>query len=317
LRILITGGSGFIGTRLISLLYNIENIEIVNFDKVISIAYPEITTIGDVRVYSELNSVCQNVDVIFNLAAEHADDVTPLNLYKDVNVGGARNVVKAAIHNGIKHIIFTSSVAVYSLNSDNPDESFDTRPFNEYGRTKLEAEKIFYDWYSSNMGLTLSIIRPAVVFGEGNRGNVYNLINQIVKRRFIMIGDGKNCKSMGYVGNVADFLKFQLEKKPGYYLYNYADKNDLSCSDIVNIVHKEIGISSINLKLPYFVGFFGGLFFDIVSKITGKKFSISSIRIKKFCANTTVNSTMASSSGFNPRYTLEEGMKRMIKHEFK
>ncbi len=317
MKVLITGGSGFIGTSLIELLTNIDDINVVNFDKKQSDYYPELTTIGDVRDLDALNKACANVDVIYNLAAEHADNVTPLSLYHDVNVGGAANVTKAAKSNNVKKIVFTSSVAIYGLNRGTPDESLDPQPFNEYGRTKLDAEKIFDAWHAETPHSTLVTIRPAVVFGERNRGNVYNLINQIVSGRFLMIGDGKNCKSMGYVGNVAEFLKQQLEKDTGYYVYNYADKPDLSSSEIIDIVRDEMNISASNIKVPYCIGLLGGYAFDVLSKISGKKFPVSAVRIQKFCADTTINSSAAMSSGFKPPYSLEEGLKRMIKHEFK
>ncbi len=296
---------------------NSSGLQIVNYDKNTSDKYTDLTIVGDVRDIDALTKACEDVDVICHLAAEHADNVTPLSLYHDVNVIGALNVVEAAKVNNVKNIVFTSSVAIYGLNRGTPDEKLEPRPFNEYGRTKLEAEKIFNAWHADNSTSTLITIRPAVVFGENNRGNVYNLINQIVSGRFLMIGDGKNCKSMGYVGNVAEFIKVQLEKEPGYYVYNYADKDDLSSSEIASIVREEMNIPANNMKVPYSIGLIGGYAFDVLSKITGKKFPVSSVRIQKFCADTTIDSTAAMSSGFTPPYSLEEGLKRMVKHEFK
>lgn len=316
MKVLVTGGSGFIGTRLVELLIK-DGQEVLIFDKNESVKYPELTTVGDVRDFDLLNSACEGVDVIYNLAAEHADNVTPLSLYHDVNFGGAENVVKAAEINNINKIIFTSSVAIYGLNRGTPDENTAPQPFNEYGHTKLAAEKVFNEWHSKYSDSTLVTVRPAVVFGENNRGNVYNLINQIVSGHFIMIGDGTNCKSMGYVGNVAEFLKQQLDKEAGYHVYNYADKEDLSSLSIVSIVRKEMNILASNIKVPYSIGLMGGYAFDVLSKLTGKKFPVSSVRIQKFCADTTIDSSAAMSSGFVPPYTLEDGLKRMIKHEFK
>jgi len=68
---------------------------------------------------------------------------------------------------------------------------------------------------------------------------------------------------------------------------------------------------------PYWLGLAGGYAFDILAKITGKKFPVSSIRIKKFTAETTVNTDRLLQSGFKASYTLEEGLRNMIKHEFK
>ena len=69
-------------------------------------------------------------------------------------------------------------------------------------------------------------------------------------------------------------------------------------------------------SIPYGFGVLGGYIFDVISKVTGKKFPVSSIRIKKFTADTTVNTDKLISTGFKPPYSLEDGLRNMIKHEF-
>ena len=167
--IALIGGSGFIGSRLATDLQK-HSIDFIIIDKVISPLYPQQTRIGDVRNLEDLRTLLKDVDVIVNLAAEHRDDVTPVNLYTIVNIGGAQNICRVATELGIHRIIFTSSVAVYGESSPNSDESEPCYPFNEYGRTKLEAEKVFNEWSAQSGENRLAIVRPTVVFGEGNRG---------------------------------------------------------------------------------------------------------------------------------------------------
>lgn len=317
MKILITGGSGFIGTRLIDELKK-ENNEIVIYDKIQSTKYPELCIIKDIRDAEALSKACEGVDVIYNLAAEHADNVTPLSLYTDVNVGGAINVVQAAKKNNVQKIIFTSSVAIYGLNRGTPDESMEAKPFNEYGKSKYEAEKIFLSWQKEEENNYLQIIRPAVIFGEKNRGNVYNLINQISTRKFAMIGNGDNKKSMGYVGNIAKFLSTLKESNKKLDIFNFAGKGDLSTKEIVNIVKSELDIDKSFPKIPYLIAILAGFTFDILSKITGKKFPVSVVRIQKFTAETTVSTKhLFEENGFKEPYSLEEGLRNMIKYEFK
>ena len=149
---------------------------------------------------------------IINLAAEHRDDVLPISKYYEVNVLGSKNVCKFAEKNNINKIIFTSSVAVYGFSNKPVNEEGKINYFNEYGRTKFLAEEVYREWFGrdpSNRSLT--IVRPTVIFGNGNKGNVYNLIKQISEKKFIMIGNGKNIKSIAYVKNVADFLTYLLK----------------------------------------------------------------------------------------------------------
>ncbi len=313
MNVLITGGSGFIGTRLTEDL--IQNGHTVNiYDKIISKKYPELTIIGDVRDKKALTKACKNIDIIYNLAAEHADNVTPLSLYDEVNVGGAENVVVAAKANGIKKIIFTSSVAIYGLDKGECYETLEPDPFNEYGRSKLKAEKVFLQWQAEEH--TLIMLRPSAVFGETNKGNIYNLLKQVHSGKFLMLDKGKNKKSIGYVGNISALLAYLAENKSGLEIYNFSDKPDMTAREMVDFIQKTLGREKKISSIPYALGLAGGYVFDLLSLITGKKFAVSSIRIKKFVADTAINTDRLQNSGFKPPYSFEEGLKRTIEYEF-
>lgn len=311
MNILVIGGSGFIGTHLIKqLMHCRHNVRI--FDKRHSVTYPSLVTIGDVRDQISLCNALKGTDAIYNLAAEHRDDVTPISLYYDVNVQGAMNIVAAAEQMGVRRITFTSSVAVYGLNKPDPDEMNPTDPFNHYGKSKLEAEAVFNEWAEKSGNHSLVMLRPVVIFGEGNKGNVYNLIKQIEGNKFLMVGLGDNRKSMAYVGNIANFLSKALDFGPGRHLFNFADKPDMAVKDLVQLVRTELSLTKPLPRLPYAFGLAGGYAFDLASKLTGKKYPISSIRIRKFCANTTVSTKALESTGFKAPFSLQEGLKRMI-----
>ena len=208
-NIQVIGGSGFVGSFL---LQELKDFKVSNLDKNPSPFFNEITTIGNIRKKEDL-TFSKEVSSVVLLAAEHRDDVSPNSLYYDVNVEGTRNVLKAMDKSGIKNLIFTSSVAIYGLNKDNPDENHDQDPFNHYGKSKLEAELVIKEWYENDpTNKSVTILRPTVIFGERNRGNVYNLLKQISSGKFIMIGKGKNKKSMAYVGNIVALIKDRLLK---------------------------------------------------------------------------------------------------------
>ncbi|MCX7026013.1 MAG: NAD-dependent epimerase/dehydratase family protein [Spirochaetes bacterium] len=315
MKVCVVGGSGFIGTRLCKRLER-AGVEFFIVDKNKSMTYESLTRIVDVRDYKALENAVSG-DVIVNLAAEHRDDVSPKNLYDEVNVGGARNICRAAEEKNISRIVFTSSVAVYGFAPIGTDESGSHDYFNDYGRTKDEAEKVYRQWLEKDPGnRTLVIVRPSVVFGERNRGNVYNLLKQISSRVFMMIGNGKNVKSMVYVENVAAFLEFSLVRGQGLHISNYIDKPDLDMNSLVSLVYKELGRKrTIRVRLPYFIGWMGGKVFDLAAIVMNRKLSISSIRIKKFCSNSSF-STNVGRTGFVAPVTLREGLERTIRYEF-
>lgn len=313
----IIGGSGFIGTRLTKRLTQRENDKVHIIDKVIGKSFPDITSIGDVRDISQLRDVVLDQSIIINLAAEHRDDVRPLSLYDEVNVGGAKNICTVAREKDVRTIVFTSTVAVYGFAPIGTDESGKIAPFNDYGRTKYEAEQVFKGWQAEAPDLrTLVILRPTVVFGEQNRGNVYNLLRQIASGKFIMVGNGENRKSMAYVENIAAFIEYSMTFKPGVHIYNFIDKPDFTMNQLVGSVKRMLGKSeNIGLRLPFAVGYFIGKGFDLVAAMTGKRLAISSIRVKKFCANSVYN-TAIDETGFVPPVPLAQALEKTIRHEF-
>ncbi len=318
MKIAIIGGSGFVGTNLINLLMKNSIHQLKNIDKQPSAEYNQITIIGNVLDKQQLISSLKDVDLVVLLAAEHKDNVTPVSLYYDVNVEGMKNVLMAMEQNDVKRIIFTSSVAIYGLNKENPTESSPADPFNHYGKSKWQAEEVLQEWYKSHSDWNINIIRPTVIFGEGNRGNVYNLLNQIASGKFFMVGKGNNKKSMSYVGNVVSFISFLIENKiSGYEVYNYVDKPDFTTNDLVYHTGETLGIHIPTTHIPYWLGMLGGYGFDLLSKITGKKLTVSSVRVKKFCATTQFDSSKAMNSGFIPPFSIEEGLKRTLTTEFK
>ena len=316
MKIVIIGGSGFIGSVLIEKLNDFSNL--LNFDKNGSHIFPEKTIIGNICNVKDFKNILKNTSTVVLLAAEHKDNVYPKSLYYDVNVKGTENVLREMDKHKVKNLIFTSSVAVYGLNKNNPSERHELDPFNDYGKSKLMAEESIYKWFKNNpLEKSVTIIRPTVVFGKKNRGNVYKLLNQISSGIFVIIGNGNNIKSMAYVENVALFIKNRIKEKTlGYEIFNYSDKPDLNMNDLVKIISEYLGIKIPRIRIPYFIGLIIGYFFDFLTFLTKKTFLVSSVRIKKICATTQYDSKKLKGI-FLPPYNLIEGLKKTIEFEFK
>ncbi len=318
MNITLIGGSGFVGTRLLDLLKDFPEYKLRNIDLVQSHFFPQLTEIGDVREQEQMDKMLARSDVVVLLAAQHRDDVTPISLYYDTNVGGMEVTLKAMEKNGIKRLVFFSSVAVYGLNKPNPNENYSPKePFNHYGKSKWQAEQVADKWHQNHPDWNIDIVRPTVIFGERNRGNVYNLLNQIQSGHFLMVGKGENQKSMAYVGNIVAFVKFMIENvKEGYNVFNYIDKPDMTMNELVAHVSDVLKKHIPATHFPYWMGMMGGYCFDLLAKITGKKLTVSSVRVKKFCATTQFDSSKAMNSGFVPPFTLKEGLARTLEFEF-
>ena len=313
-KIAIIGGSGFVGSRL-SKRFRTSGLDSKVFDLQVKQESEE-SSFVDVENPETLEKI-EGFNIIINLAAIHKDNVRPISRYDEVNVEGARQVCSAARKYNINKIIFTSSVAVYGFAPEDTDESGKINYFNDYGRTKYLAEKVYMKWYEEDpTNRSLVIIRPTVIFGEGNRGNVYNLLKQISKRRFLMVGRGKNIKSMAYVENVAAFLEYSLNFSKGKHLYNYIDKPDFDMNELVSKTRKFLfGKNNIGLRLPRFLGIVIGYIADLLSKLTGRPLPVSSIRVKKFMGTTQFSSSI-NQTGFVPEVSLEEGLCSTLRYEF-
>ena len=309
------GGSGFIGTRLASRLESSSS-PFQILDKVPSGRFPAAYRPVDVRDLESLRSGL-NGGPIVNLAAEHRDDVRPVSLYNEVNVQGAENICRVASEKGVTKIIFTSTVAVYGFAQPGTDETGAIAPFNEYGRSKYEAEKVFRRWQHENSAYrSLVIVRPTVVFGEQNRGNVYNLLKQLASGRFLMVGKGTNYKSMAYVENTAAFLEHALSLGPGVAVYNYVDKPDFDMNTLIQTVRSEMGlVSGHRIRIPYVAGMGIGYLFDLAASVSGRSFPVSSVRVRKFCATTQFETTV-DRTGFVGPVTLVDGLKKTVRYEF-
>jgi len=313
--IILVGGSGFIGSYISeNLLRDRRDFEVI--DLIEPSSSDVVFRSGDIR-YPDQIRLPDGTDTIIHLAAVHRDDARPRSSYAQTNVVGTRNVVEAAELTGVRRIIFTSTVAVYGFAGPDANEEAIIAPFNEYGRTKYLAEQILKEWYMRDQkNRSLTILRPTVVFGPKNRGNVYNLINQIHRNRFIMVGSGKNKKSICYVENLVDFMLRCLELPSGARVLNYVDKPDVTMNALVGIVRTALGKGDgVGMRVPRSVGLALGVLADAFSGVTGVSVPLSRVRVEKFTATTTFSSG-ASAVGFVPKYSVEDALEKTIDQDF-
>ena len=306
------GGSGFIGQALESRLKNCEvPYRILDIQDRGSKQFVEVDI-----TKKDMFSALETPDLIINLAAEHRDDVRPTSKYYETNVDGSKYICEFARARNVSKLIFVSSVAIYGNGQEDLTVDGQHAPTHDYGKSKLAGESVYRDWFDEDPeNRSLVIVRPTVVFGRGNRGNVWELINSIYKKRFLMVGNGKNKKSMAYIENVADFLLHCSSLGSGFRVFNYTDKPDLDMNSLVSVIQGELGYRNSIIRMPYWVARVIGFIFDVLSKVFNKHFAISGLRVKKF-ASETVFSSNAHEAGFLPKHSLLDGLKKTIECDF-
>ena len=316
MRILLTGGSGFIGSHLARQLRGLGH-ELVNLD-LYEPADPALfqrCVIGDVRNPVAARAAVTGCDAVFHLAAAHHDFGIKRETFFDVNENGTGVLCQAMSEAGVKRLCFYSSVAVYG-NAPAPHlEDAAKDPAAPYGASKLAGEAVCTRWASSDAANELLIVRPTVVFGVGNMANFYALIRQIHSRRYVQVGAGTNRKSVAYVENLIDALIFLWDQRRarGVSIYNFIDKPDLGSAQIASIIYRALGRSETPLRIPLWAALIAVKPFDWIIAATGRNLAVSSARVRKFADSETVyEAQKLQAAGFVPRMTIEQGLTRMV-----
>lgn len=315
MKILIIGYTGFIGQFLTKKLaekgHNIIGFDINPASEVQKNLCKCIT--GDILSPDDILRAANGVDMIITLAAKHHDfGVTRAEFFK-VNKSGTKILLDCASKSQIKKIIFYSTVAVYGTQKEPTTEDTLPAPDNDYGESKLAAEKLIQEWVKEDKSRCSIVIRPTVVFGPNNYANMYNLIDKIYKKKFFFVGKGDNTKSVAYVENLVDANIFLIDKlKPGIQIFNYSDEPQMTSSQIAETITNFMPQSMPKIKIPLTPALILTSIFDFIGKLTGYNFPITATRIKKFAADTHHKADKIRKLGFKQKIEIREGLRRMV-----
>ena len=305
----IFGGCGFIGLYLAEELTNLnkyERIYLVDIQeprdifcnsKYLDLLKSKKIFFINADVRNNLNNIDikDSVSLIVNLAAIHKEPGHLPDEYFDTNVNGAKNICNFADKFNCKNIIFTSSIAVYGVGDHEKNEGTEPQPSTPYGKSKFEAEKIHMNWQKENdAGLILSICRPGVVFGAGEKGNVTRLVKFIKKRLFFYMGNEKLKKGGIYIKELTNVLIWTNNNQSDNKFANLAVFNACMhpCPTLENFaksISNQYNYSGRFISLPkIIIKFFLFLSF-MFTKIFKKNNSLNYYRlIKLFKSNTIV-----------------------------
>lgn len=297
----VTGGAGFIGRH-----FNqcIDVSKVTNIDLRTQQAVPNQVR-GDIRNIEDIRASIGDSSLILHLAASHYDFEKD---YYQTNVEGTKNLLQVAEENDITRFVFFSSVAVYGLNSQPAVESTVPEPENDYGKSKLQAEKLIKEWVGKSENRKALIIRPAVVYGPHNYGNIFNLMRNIDRGRNFHIGNNPVIKSIAYVKNLIDatcYLSKNVDER--YQVFNYVDEPQLTNFEISDLIARVLDKKRA-FSVPYPVAVSLGHFFDVLSNIVDKELMISAKRVKKYCTSTHFAANKVRKYGFEPEYSTKTGL---------
>lgn len=319
MKIIVTGGSGFIGTNLMEQLlvkgkYTLLNLDIDTPKKPQHITHWRKC---DILNSDDVNSIVHafNPDVIIHLAAR--TDTDPKNKIEDyeVNIKGSSVILDAIKHSNVKLAIFTSTQFVHQYQGF-PKNDEDFAPHTVYGESKVMMEKMIRN---ANLNCAWTIIRPTNIWGPWHLRYPHEFWKVLSKGLYIHAGRKPVVRSYGYVGNVVfqiiSILESQLQKvdRKVFYVGDmpidiYYWVNGFS----VRQTGKNVTIvPRIVIRAIAFVG-------DVLA-FAGIKFPITSSRYKSMTTGNTAPMEQTFEAFGNPPYTLEAGIDETIewmKQEF-
>ncbi len=319
---IIFGGSGFIGTHLIHLLKKTKSTNDKIYDLDIVMPGEEGVVPGivekidgveyirlDVRKQIDFNFIPTQDDIIFNLAAVHR---TPGHLdkeYFETNIKGAENVVAFAEKHDIRKILFTSSIAPYGAAEELKTEKTLPTPNTPYGISKLVAEKIHEKWQiADKTNRELTIVRPGIVYGKGEHGNMTRLYSGQRKRYFFYAGRKDTIKACIYVKELVLFFKYRMIDNhfTGTEIFNCTFEPAYNIEQICQTMQKATGMKRHIMLIPSWILIPMAYLFG---PIGGKKVGIHPARVKKLMVSTNICGKKLAESHYPFHYTFEETFK--------
>lgn len=300
MKILITGGSGFIGSHVVKLLLG-KGYRVAVVDKIVPNKSDE-----NLRWYKldirdkSLNEIFKKEapDFVVHLAAQTSIDASVKDPSKDlsVNVLGSLNVLENCRLHNVKKIVFTSTSAVYGEHPQNElplKESHSTEPLSPYGASKMAAELLFLQFYKS-FGLDCAMFRISNVYGPGEKKESDAVIPSFIRKlrsgeQAVIFGDGTQTRDFIFVEDVARAVTcvLELRKEAKSKVFNISSGIETSINELYDVVAKTLGVANVKPKYE-----------------NERKGDIKRIALD--------NSLAKSELGWEPKINLEDGIKRTV-----
>ncbi|MGB9714715.1 MAG: NAD-dependent epimerase/dehydratase family protein, partial [Candidatus Bathyarchaeales archaeon] len=256
MRVLITGGAGFIGSHLADALA--KKNDVIVFDNFSSGKKEFLSGVncklirGDVRKLESIKRACKDIDIVYHFAADpdvRRSTSEPLENFS-IDAFGTLNVLEACRLDDVKHIVFASSSVVYGNAKIPTPEEAPIAPVSNYGAAKAVSE-FYLSTYSHLYGLKATVLRYANIIGPRlTHGIIYDFYHKLKKnpKRLEILGDGSQKKSYLHVSDAVDATLLVARKTEKYSVFNVGSEETITAKKIGRLVASLLGLENVEYE---------------------------------------------------------------------
>jgi len=251
MKLLLTGGSGFLGHSIIPLLEKSFEIKTLGFEK-------ENDIICDLSKETPL--INQDFHVVLHAAGKAhlvPQSQEEVSMFFRINTEGTKKLCKSLETNPPQTFVFISTVAVYGIESGlEINEDYPLNGNMPYAKSKIEAENFLKKW-CHKYNVKLAILRPSLIAGKNPPGNLGAMIKGMRTRRYLRIGDGNARKSILMADDIARLIPKVIHKGG---IYNVCDNHHPSFFELESLISKQLGVNmpkAISLRFAKILAKFG------------------------------------------------------------
>lgn len=320
MRILVTGAAGFIGRHVIArLLQDGHRVRALVHSMGPARDMPAGVEIvaGDIRDAGAMKAAAAGCETVFHLAgkthavSERDEDEAG---YHALNVEGTRNVLEAAVAGGATRFVFFSSVKAMGEEApDCRDESWTPAPVTAYGRSKLEAEKLVLE-YGRRSNLAVTCLRLPLVYGVGNKGNLFRMIAAIDRGLFPPLPSVPSRRSLVHVANVVEAAMLAGEKPAAHgRCYIVTDGRAYSTRELYGLIRKALGRRMPRWSVPMGILAAAARVGDLAGRVVRRRMPFDSDALAKLTGSAWYSSDLISRElGYRPLMTFERALPELI-----
>lgn len=333
-NILVTGGSGFLGSNIVNEFLqedapiqakSVRVFDLKEYKGEHEVEFQK----GDIRDFESVKKACEGMDAVIHSAAVIDWGTHPATYVFDVNVKGTENVIKACKELGIKYLVFTSSLdAIYSgkpLCNIDDSQPYPEKFHNMYCQSKVLGELMVKE--ANGEELKTSILRPSDIYGPADPYHMNALIGMAKTGFYVRLGNGKSKAQHVFVGNMAyTHVKLLSEimngnKRPLGQTYLITDAEEQNFFRFFDQIVDKAGYSirPKNMWIPYPIAYSMGavseFFAFLLRPIKKTNPGLSRFAVNYTCTDFTFDSKRAEADfGFKPKYTEEEAVEITAKY---